>query len=304
MKVAVAGYGRFGSALAMLVREAGGDFVAYDPFASVPERYRAGSLSALADAASIVVVAVPMAALADSLRALRPWLTSEHLVIDVASVKANAVRALADVLGDAVPWIATHPLFGPLSIAREERPLVSVVCPNATHPEATARARAFYEELGCEVVEEDADAHDRGMAFTHALAFFVAKGLLDIGAGADVSFVPPSFAAMARTVSTVREDAGHLFLPIQNSNPHAAEARSRLLGALGRIHDALADEGRAGELSIAPRIAGPESDTGALLAEIDRELAALRARRVRLVSRTELGEKTSESPPASDSVDA
>ncbi len=283
MKVAVLGYGRFGRALATLVREAGGEFVAYDPYTEVPERHRAASLEALVAASPTLVVAVPMSALEASLESITPWLSTAHLVIDVASVKAGAVEVLQAILGDGVPWVATHPLFGPLSIAREERPLVAVVCPNPTHPGSASRARAFYEELGCEVVEQDADAHDRGMAFTHALAFFVAKGLLDIGAGADVPFTPPSFAAMARTVETVREDAGHLFLPIQNGNPHAAEARAQLLGALTRIHEALADGAEA--LSIAPKAAAVTPDATALLHEIDDELAELLARRARLLDR-------------------
>jgi prephenate dehydrogenase len=85
------------------------------------------------------------------------------------------------------------------------------------------------------VTEQDADAHDRHMAETHALAFFVAKAMLDIGAGHDSEIITPSFRAMAQTVDTVRGDAGHLFSLIHLGNPHAAEARQRLLGALHEI---------------------------------------------------------------------
>ena len=49
------------------------------------------------------------------------------------------------------------------------------------------------------------------MAWTHALAFFVAKGMIDAGAGMEVPFAPPSFQAIARTIEIVRSDAGHLF---------------------------------------------------------------------------------------------
>ena len=88
---------------------------------------------------------------------------------------------MSRILGDAVPWVGTHPLFGPTSVALGENPLVAVVCPNSTHPEAHHRARSLYERIGCRVVEMDPDSHDRLMAKTHALAFFVAKGMLDAG---------------------------------------------------------------------------------------------------------------------------
>ena len=77
------------------------------------------------------------------------------------------------------------------------------------------------------------------MAHTHALTFFVAKGMLDAGAGMDVPFAPPSFQAISRTIETVRSDAGHLFAAIQRENPFAGEARRQLLEALVQIDQAL-----------------------------------------------------------------
>ena len=100
-----------------------------------------------------------------------------------------------------------------------------VLCPSPLHPAAARRARAFYEQIGCEVIEQTPEGHDRVMAYTHALTFFVAKGMLDAGAGEAVPFAPPSFHAISRTIEAVRADAGHLFRAIQGENPYAAEAR-------------------------------------------------------------------------------
>ena len=125
------------------------------------------------------------------------------------------------MLGDEIPWVATHPLFGPLSLALAERPLRVVLCPAKAHPRAAARVRELYERIGCEVVEQTPEGHDRVMAHTHALTFFVAKGMIDAGAGMEVPFAPPSFQAIARTIETVRSDAGHLFAAIARDNPFA-----------------------------------------------------------------------------------
>ena len=230
--VALLGYGRFGRALGQLVVEAGIRLRAYDPSALVPPEYRAHSLSDLTRDASFVVVAVPFAVAVVRLLA-------DQVVLDVGSVKVQTANALEQVLGDAIPWCGTHPLFGPVSLALAERPLRVVVCPARQHPQAAARVRALYERIGCEVVEQTAEGHDRVMAHTHALTFFVAKGMIDAGAGMEVPFAPPSFQAISRTIETVRSDGGHLFAAIARDNPFAAEARKRLVAALAAIDTAL-----------------------------------------------------------------
>src|SRR6202000_2209236 len=104
--------------------------------------------------------------------------------------------------------------------------------PQKPQAEAAARTRLLYERIGCEVVVQTAESHDRVMAHTHALTFFVAKGMIDAGAATEVPFAPPSFQAFARTIETVRSDAGHLFTAIARDNPFSSEARKELVRAL------------------------------------------------------------------------
>jgi prephenate dehydrogenase len=295
MTVAILGFGRFGRALGELLGEAGIAYRALDPNVDVPEHVRADSLRSLVLGAEIIVVSVPVPRIRSSLVDLKPHLTREQIVIDVGSVKVHPMEALTDVLGADVPFVATHPLFGPLSLALAERPLRVVVCPSPLHPAAADRVRALYERIGCEVIEQTAEGHDRVMAHTHALTFFVAKGMIDAGAGMDVPFAPASFQAIARTIETVRSDAGHLFVAIQNENPFAAEARATLVESLRAIDKALAT----------PRDTSPDAtpdstrlaipDLGArspALAEarahidgIDREIVGLLARRAQIAQR-------------------
>ncbi len=241
--VAILGYGRFGRALGGLLSEAGILHRAHDPGAEVPAEYRADSIHDLVKTAAFVALAVPVTRMRAALADLLPHLSPDQVVFDVGSVKVFPAAALAEVLGDAIPWCATHPLFGPQSLALAERPLRVVVCPA---PEqfprargATARVRELYRRIGCEVIEQTAEGHDRVMAHTHALTFFVAKGMIDAGAGMDVPFAPPSFQAMSRAIETVRADAGHLFAAIARDNPFATEARKQLVQALSAIDGAL-----------------------------------------------------------------
>lgn len=245
--VAMLGYGRFGRALGQLLAEAGIAHRAYDEHVEVPREFRAASLRELVRGAAFVIVAVPVPAMRPALLALRPHLEASQVVLDVGSVKVLPEAAFAEVLGDAIPWCGTHPLFGPLSLALAERPLRVVVCPARAHPQAGAQVRALYERIGCEVIVQTPEGHDRVMAHTHALTFFVAKGMIDAGAATAVPFAPPSFQAISRTIETVRSDAGHLFSAIARDNPFAPEARKELVRALAAIDAALDAEAAGGD---------------------------------------------------------
>ena len=248
--LAILGYGHFGRTLADLAGAANLPWLACDPdaetHATIPAAHRAADATDLTDLTSrarTLILCIPVPATESALIQLRPHLTPDHLVLDVGSVKLWPARVMAEHLGTDIPWCATHPLFGPVSLSRNERPLRVVVCPNDLHPTAAARARALYESLGCEVTELDADTHDRHMAETHAMAFFIARAMLDLDSGNTTSaardLLTPSFRAMAQTVDTVRGDAGHLFDLIQQGNPHAAAARRDFIDALTRIDRSL-----------------------------------------------------------------
>src|SRR5262249_42835666 len=158
------------------------------------------SVEDLVRGADFVGIAVPVPRIGEAVAAVRPHLAQGQIVFDVGSVKVEPSAAMAALLGREFPWVATHPLFGPVSLFPGERPQRAVVCPNALHPGAAAAVAALFRRIGCEVIEQDADAHDRAMAMTHALAFFVAKGMIDVGVPTDLVWAPPSFQAIARTI--------------------------------------------------------------------------------------------------------
>lgn len=251
MLFAILGYGRFGRAFADLLVQGGRSVRAYDPRAIVPPERAAASLAEVVQGAQWIVLAMPVPDLCAALQALRPHLHAGQTVIDVGSVKLHPCALMDEHLGAAIPHAGTHPLFGPLSLARGERPLRVVVCASARHPHAAGRTRQLFAELGCEVIEQDPVAHDRAMASTHALAFFIAKGLVDTGVDDAMTMAPPSFQCLQHMLAAVRGDAGHLFAAIQQENPFAAEARARLVDSLGLIHRKLLTEADAdGSLAI------------------------------------------------------
>lgn len=233
---AVLGYGRFGEAFAQLLLQAGHHVRVYDPQAQVPAALARPSLSIAVEGAQWIVLAMPVPHMREALHALRPLLHGGQIVIDVGSVKMHPCAAMDELLGAAIPHVGTHPLFGPLSLARDERPRRTVICASEAHPQAADRTREMFVQLGCEVIEQNPESHDRAMARTHVLAFFIAKGLIDIGVDDGMPMAPPSFQGMKHMLAAVRGDAGHLFSAIQRENPFAAEARGELLAELDRVH--------------------------------------------------------------------
>lgn len=238
-RFAILGYGRFGRAFAELVVQAGHVARVHDPHAAVEAEYAAATAAEAIDQAEWVVLAMPVPHMRDALLALRPHLHPGHTVIDVGSVKMHPCALLDEVLGAQIPHAGTHPLFGPLSLARGERPLRTVLCASPRHPGAATRTADMLAGLGCEVIAQDPSTHDQAMASTHALVFFIAKGLVDMGVDDDLTVAPPSFQGLKHMLAAVRGDAGHLFAAIQQENPFAAEARTRLIASLGRIHEQL-----------------------------------------------------------------
>ncbi len=307
MRIAILGHGRFGRALADLVEEAGLEVRAFDPHVEVPAGRRASSIEELLRPANVVFVSVPVAVMPDVLVAMRPHLTPEQLVIDVGSVKVHPIEAMRATLGESIPWVGTHPLFGPVSLAHAERPLRVVICPNPMHKGAVAQARAMYERIGCWTLEQDPHAHDKAMAETHALAFFIAKGMLDAGVDPRVANAPPSFQAMARTIESVRGDAGHLFAAIHSENPYTTDARRRLLDALTALDESIT---HAAPATRDQKLAIPEAPTTVsaelieardMIDELDRQMVKMLAQRAEL-SRRARAAKNREGKPVHDAT--
>lgn len=300
-RIGLLGHGRFGAAFASLLEENGYSWCGWDAAATLPKGHAVSDVDALLSQSDLIVVAVPLDAFESVLRNLRPQLTRQHAVMDVCSVKEAPCRLMDEILGDDIGHVGSHPLFGPLSIARAE-PLRTVICPSPRHPGTARLARALFASIGSEVTDQDPSSHDRSMALTHAMAFFIARGLVDLGVGSDLRWAPPSFAALAASIAAVRADAGHLFNAIQNQNPYAAATRQQFIEALTLIDRRLADapgsiDGLPDSTIAALAQPSPElREAREHIDELDRELIALLHRRSELSARAGLAKRATGAP--------
>ncbi|WP_159590438.1 prephenate dehydrogenase/arogenate dehydrogenase family protein [Chelativorans xinjiangense] len=173
----------------------------------------------------VVVIAVPVAQMADVLRAIAPHLRRGTLVLDVGSVKVEPARLMRELLPEYVDIIATHPLFGPQSALQGVRDLKIALCPirGFTH----RRVAAFLKgALGLEVIWTTPEAHDRDAALAQGLTHLIAKVLVKMEPLPDL-ITTRSFELLREAVEMVRHDAPEVFDAIERLNPYALEVRRR-----------------------------------------------------------------------------
>lgn len=182
---------------------------------------------------AIVVLAVPVGQLADTARAIGPFLRPGTLVLDVGSVKTVPAGIMLRELPDHVGIVATHPLFGPQSARDGIKGLKVAVCP--VRGTAAPRVGAFLRRaLGLQVIMTTPDAHDREAAMVQGLTHLIAKVLVQMEP-LPTRMTTRSFDLLMQGVGLVRYDVPEVFQAIERSDPYAREVRRRFFNLASEL---------------------------------------------------------------------
>ncbi len=195
-RVAVIGVGLIGASIALAARQDANASVAlYDANPRVRERARELKLGEVFDdaqaavaGADLVVLAVPVGAMAEALKAAAPALKPGAVITDVGSVKGAVVEALRPLTPPHAFLVPGHPIAGtehsgpdagfatlfkgrwhiltPLADARPE------------YAQAVDRLEAFWRALGANVERMDAQRHDVVLAVTSHLPHLIAFNIV------------------------------------------------------------------------------------------------------------------------------
>lgn len=234
-RLGLIGYGAFGR-LAARHLSARFDVVAYDPVASQGDEHAVLTDLATAAACPVVVLAVPVEALEDTLSAIRPHLAPNALVIDVGSVKVKPALAMQDALPEGVRIVGTHPLFGPQS-GKDGVAGLRIAVSEVRGAKDARRVAAFCRHaLKLKVFQVTPEEHDREAAVVQGLTHLIARVLLNMEP-LPTRMTTASFERLMQAVDMVRHDSPAVFRAIERDNPFAAEVRDRFF--------ALADQARA-----------------------------------------------------------
>jgi cyclohexadieny/prephenate dehydrogenase len=200
-RIAIIGFGLIGSSLGRAIKQHGlaGTLVAIDRDPAARDEIAAmgladeitGDLAAGVADADLVVLATPVSTYAEIGRAIAPALKPGAIVSDVGSVKQLVLNDLAPVLPAHVHLVPGHPIAGTeksgpgagFASLFEGRWCILTPDP-ATDRAAVDRVNALWHAIGSDVVEMDADHHDKVLAITshlpHLIAYTIVGTAVDL----------------------------------------------------------------------------------------------------------------------------
>lgn len=196
-RVALIGLGLIAGSMSLAIRRGGlagevvgtarsGETRAVAEEIGLCDRVTATAAEAVAGA-DLVVLAVPVGAMAEVAREIAPHLAPGAIVTDVGSVKREVIAQVAPLLPDGVTFIPAHPLAGtehsgPRSgFAGLFDNRYTILTPvEGTDPDAVARLRALWEGMGANVEEMDADHHDLVLAVTSHTPHLIAYTMVGV----------------------------------------------------------------------------------------------------------------------------
>lgn len=196
-RIAIIGVGLIGASIARAAREYGvaNTIHLYDANPTVRERARELGLGEVFDdaekavaKAELVVLAVPVGAMAAAAEACKRGLKIGAIVTDVGSVKQAVVDALKAVLPTFVYFIPGHPLAGTehsgpdagfASLFQNRWQILTPLADQgAAYPAAVDQLEEFWRALGANVERMDAARHDVVLAVTSHLPHLIAFNIV------------------------------------------------------------------------------------------------------------------------------
>ncbi len=199
------------------------------------------------DEAEVVIVATPVASVADDVCRATAAAAEGAFVTDVGSIKGaicSAVESSSTAVGDR--FVGSHPLAGDHRSGPEHaradllEDKVVVVTPTSQTPDKTLdRVVEFWEALGARVQRMSPEQHDRALATTSHLPHLVASAL---AAGTPEEWLPLAATGWADTTRVAAADP-ELWGSIFAQNRQAVSASlAGLIDQLTQMQTALHEE--------------------------------------------------------------
>ncbi len=219
-QLAIIGPGLLGGSIALAARRAGGfrvaawarrsEAVAEMQRLALADRVSTNLAETVADA-DLVVLCVPIGAMAELARQIVAAIAPGAVVTDVGSVKAPVVEEVGAVFSRRGRFVGSHPMAGSeqTGIAAASADLFDGAACIVTPVEnsdagAVAMVRGFWESLGCRVLETSPARHDEIVAlvshFPHLLAAMLVNVVAEQNADA-FEFSGPGFRDITRVAS-------------------------------------------------------------------------------------------------------
>jgi prephenate dehydrogenase len=195
--------------------------------------------------ADVVILCVPIEAMAALVQEFRDSLKPGALVTDVGSVKGSVDRAVAPLLDGRALWIGSHPMAGSeqggFAAARADlfEGAAVIVTPTKHSPvHAKQRAHDFWSALGGRIFTLNPDQHDHLVAEISHLPHLVAAALVNQASAGARDLAGSGF----RDTTRVASGSPELWAEILLANRDAvAGSLSNLIAMLTHLQEIFAD---------------------------------------------------------------
>ncbi len=260
-KITIVGLGLIGGSLGLALKRAalqGVEIVGHDREADVETRAqkmgaidrREHNLPKAVEGASIVIVATPITAMAETFKQIAPHLLPGAVVTDTASTKAEVMRWAKEILPEHAHFVGGHPMAGKETqgIDNAEAAIFEgrgyCICPSLTAtPNAIQQVAGIAQLIGSEPLFMDAAEHDQYAAAVSHLPLIVSTAMFTLLRSSpsweDLGVMASSgFRDITRLASTDPDMSQGIWRTNREAVIHWLD---RMIGQLSRFRDMLLD---------------------------------------------------------------
>lgn len=213
----IGGKGRMGSLLVRLLKDAGQRPLVMDSSDGSFQPEKAAQCL-------VLILAVPVQAMEEVMKAVGPYTRTDGAVIDIASLKEAPLEAmLAHARGEVV---GSHPLFGPTCDPAGQNVFM---CQGRGQVWASWWS-GLWKRAGANVVAISPSRHDRLMAQVQTMRHLLVGSLglalerLGFDPEEDLPLAGPWFGSLWELLNNQAAQPAGLYTDLALANPHAAEA--------------------------------------------------------------------------------
>ncbi|MDO8509866.1 MAG: prephenate dehydrogenase/arogenate dehydrogenase family protein, partial [bacterium] len=227
MKCGVIGYGRFGKLWTDILIKHGYEVIVYDQ-KEIDGKTNTLITHKLAEVTAVdfLFLLVPISQVESICKKISLLLKPHTVIVDACSVKVYPVAIMKKILSKYQPIIATHPLFGPDSVAKMGMIGQKIIIHKV---KATKKQMEHFKEMlhrfKLHIFSITPESHDKNMAYTQALVHFIGRGLSALKLKPQ-TISTPDYQSLLNMNSMVENDTKQLFLDMQRYNPYAKKARA------------------------------------------------------------------------------
>lgn len=202
-RLAIIGVGLIGGSLSLALKKAGkvNTVIGYARTEATRQQalalgvidQAATSISAAVENADVIVLAVPMGAMAGALAEIAPHLSEQMIMTDAGSTKGDVVESAMSILGDRISqFVPGHPIAGTeksgpaaafATLYQDQKVILTPI--EQTDSRAVKVIKAMWSDSGATVSTMSAAHHDHVLAATSHLPHLLAFNLVGLLAQGD-----------------------------------------------------------------------------------------------------------------------